>query len=53
MTAAGKSEASGEAGSDARWPIVFVYCFMWAGMIGISLNSDPIQLISDWLLTLA
>ncbi len=34
---------SEEKKSDARWPFVFLYCFMWAGMIGISLNSDPIK----------
>jgi hypothetical protein len=29
---------------DARWPFVLLYLFMWAGMFGISLNSDPIKL---------
>jgi len=29
---------------DARWPFVLLYLFMWAGMLGISFNSDPIKL---------
>jgi hypothetical protein len=28
---------------DARWPFIALYAFMWAGMIGISLNTDPIR----------
>jgi hypothetical protein len=31
-------------GKDARWPFVLLYLFMWAGMIGISLNTEPIRL---------
>jgi hypothetical protein len=29
---------------DARWPFVFLYLFMWAGMLGMSFNGDPIKL---------
>jgi hypothetical protein len=29
---------------EPRWPLVLLYLFMWAGMIGISLNTDPIKL---------
>ncbi len=28
---------------DARWPFVVLYLFMWAGMIGTTLNTDPIK----------
>jgi hypothetical protein len=31
-------------GKDARWPFVLLYLFMWAGMVGISLNTEPIKL---------
>jgi hypothetical protein len=31
-------------GKDARWPFVLLYAFMWAGMLGTTLNSDPIKL---------
>jgi hypothetical protein len=34
---------SDAAAKDARWPFVLLYCFMWAGMIGTSLNGDPIK----------
>jgi hypothetical protein len=29
---------------EPRWPFILLYLFMWAGMIGISLNTDPIKL---------
>ena len=37
-----------ETGNDApkkgaRWPFVMLFLFMWAGMIGTTLNSDPIK----------
>jgi hypothetical protein len=28
---------------EARWPFVMLFVFMWAGMIGTTLNSDPIK----------
>lgn len=28
---------------DARWPFVMLFLFMWAGMIGTTLNPDPIK----------
>ena len=31
-------------GKDARWPFVLLYAFMWTGMIGMSLNTDPIKM---------
>jgi hypothetical protein len=31
-------------GKDAQWPFVLLYAFMWAGMLGTTLNSDPIKL---------
>jgi hypothetical protein len=31
-------------GKDALWPFLMVYAFMWAGMIGLSLNTDPIKM---------
>jgi hypothetical protein len=33
-----------EKGRDARWPFIMLYAFMWAGMIGMSLNTDAIKL---------
>ena len=37
-------EATTEAkGHDSIWPIVAIYAFMWAGMIGTSLNTDAIK----------
>jgi hypothetical protein len=30
-------------GKDALWPFIMVYAFMWGGMIGTSLNTDPIR----------
>ncbi len=38
--AGGTAEAEGH---DSIWPIVLIYAFMWAGMIGTSLNTDPIK----------
>jgi hypothetical protein len=38
------SESGVASRKDARWPFVLLYLFMWAGMIGISLNTDPIKL---------
>jgi hypothetical protein len=29
---------------DARWPFVMLFLFMWAGMVGTTLNGDPIKL---------
>ena len=31
-------------GRDALWPFIALYAFMWAGMIGMSLNTDAIKL---------
>ncbi len=31
-------------GRDALWPFFALYAFMWACMIGMSLNTDPIKL---------
>lgn len=31
-------------GRDALWPFLALYAFMWAGMIGMSLNTDAIKL---------
>jgi hypothetical protein len=28
---------------DARWPFVMLFLFMWPGMIGTALNTDPIK----------
>jgi hypothetical protein len=38
------SERGVASGKDARWPFALLYLFMWAGMIGISLNAKPIKL---------
>ncbi len=43
MTASGDKREGAKAAKDARWPFVFLYCSMWAGMIGTSLNDDPIK----------
>lgn len=43
MTASGKKDEGAKA-KDARWPFVVLYFVMWAGMIGISLNGDPIKM---------
>jgi hypothetical protein len=29
---------------DARWPLVMLHVFMWAWMIGTTLNRDPVKL---------
>ncbi len=44
MSDTGAKAATGAKAKDARWPFVFIYCVMWAGMIGTSLNDDPIKL---------
>jgi len=44
MTDTGPRGVSGKEAKDAQWPFVFLYCTMWAGMIGMSLNNDPIKL---------
>ena len=31
-------------GKDALWPFLVLYAFMWAGMIGLSSNTDPIKM---------
>jgi hypothetical protein len=41
VVAGQKSESTPE---NARWPFVLLYLFTWAGMVGMSLNSDPIKL---------
>jgi hypothetical protein len=39
------TKTSAEAkGTDALWPFIMVYAFMWAGMFGMSLNNDPIKM---------
>jgi len=39
------TKASAEAkGKDAVWPFFMVYGFMWAGMFGMALNTDPIKM---------
>ncbi len=43
MTDPGAKGVSGEGAKDARWPFVVLYFVMWAGMIGMSLNDDPIK----------
>ncbi len=35
---------TGASGKDSVWPLFAVYAFMVAGMIGTSLNTDPIKL---------
>jgi hypothetical protein len=34
-----------EKGRDALWPFIMVFIMMWGGMIGTTLNTDPIQSI--------
>jgi len=34
---------TGASKKKARWPFVTLYLFMWAGMIGTTLNRDPIK----------
>lgn len=34
---------NGASKKDARWPFVMLFLFMWAGMIGTTLNRDPIK----------
>ena len=34
---------TGASKKDARWPFVVLYLSMWAGMIGTTLNRDPIK----------
>lgn len=34
---------SADKGKDARWPFFVVYGVMWAGMIGTTLNTDPVK----------
>lgn len=41
MTDTGTSNDTQER--DAIWPFVALYAFMWAGMIGLSLNTDAIR----------
>jgi hypothetical protein len=36
-------ETSLPRAKDARWPFVMLFLFMWAGMIGTALNTDPIK----------
>ncbi|MFZ0570642.1 MAG: hypothetical protein WA384_15910 [Rhodomicrobium sp.] len=43
MTASGEKGEGAKAEKDARWPFVALYFVMWAGMIGTSLNEDPIK----------
>jgi hypothetical protein len=39
-----KAAAAADAkGNDAVWPFFALYAVMWAGMIGTSLNNDPIK----------
>jgi len=49
MTDTGPRGVSGKEAKDAQWPFVFLYCTMWAGMIGMSLNNDPIKLDLNFL----
>ncbi len=44
MTTSGEKGEGAKATKDARWPFVALYFVMWAGMIGMSLNDDPIKL---------
>jgi hypothetical protein len=42
--ASGIDTASADAkGRDAVWPFIMIFIMMWGGMIGTTLNTDPIQ----------
>jgi hypothetical protein len=44
MTDSGAKGERSQGAKDARWPFVLLYFTMWGGMIGMSLNDDPIKL---------
>jgi hypothetical protein len=43
MSDAAPKAAADAKGYDAVWPFFGLYAVMWAGMIGTSLNNDPIK----------
>lgn len=36
-------EGTADKGRDVRWPFYFLFATMWAGMIGTTLNTDPVK----------
>lgn len=40
---ADSGEGAAERGRDAPWPFFVIYGVMWAGMIGTTLNTDPVK----------
>ena len=37
------TESADAKGRDAIWPFIMIFIMMWGGMIGTTLNTDPIQ----------